>query len=177
MRSEDSTRSAGYWLLGAYGVRPVAVVLMRRRHEPSQRPGASACPADQQNCVDWKADRRQDGIWIRSGRWFQATLPDWRRSEAGWEQDRHPWLRACPTASCVLTCPPDRNTQLQSSVESRAVRNLIEWDICHRVRCLESSRRHRFHPRLGNIIEARRIRTGCLIFAFKHGSKYTAQRT
>jgi hypothetical protein len=115
-------------LLGANGVRLIAAARMRRRLAPSPRLGASACRADLRNCVDWKAARRRDGIWIRSGRRFQATRRDWHRSAAASAQDPHRWLPVYPTTSSAPTCPPDRNIRLQSSAECRGVRILIEWD-------------------------------------------------
>ena len=115
-------------LLRANGVRPIAAARMRRRLERSSRLEASACRADLRNCVDWKPARRRDGIWIQSGRRFQATRRDWRRSAAASAQNMNRWLPVYPAASSAPTCPPDRNIRLQSSAECRGVRILIEWD-------------------------------------------------
>ena len=116
-------------LPGANRVRPITAARRRRRLAPSPHLGASACRADLRNWVDWKPARRRDGIWIRSGRRFQATRRDWHRSASGPAQDPQRWLPVYPTASSAPTCPPpDRSIRLQSSAGCRGVRILIEWD-------------------------------------------------
>jgi len=87
--------------------------MMRRRHERSQRPGATACRSDPQNCADWKATGGKTNLHPKR-EMVSSHASGFARIRIRIGASRHPWFPAYPTASCVLTCPPDRNTRLRS---------------------------------------------------------------